>query len=367
MTEVITAVYEVSGDDPEARAAGAAVEQSHELPTALAPASALVSLARVVSVERSAGGPARATIAYPVELAGAELTQLLVVLLGNISLQDGLRLVDLDVPASLPAAWTRPHPAVAGIRRLVGAPTRPLLATALKPVGLSPEGLAAQAYAFAAGGIDIIKDDQGLANQVWAPFRERVAAVTDAVARANAEHGTSARYLPAVSGPGALFEERLRFARERGADGALVLPGISGYDRICVAREVFGADGILYAHPSFLGGFTAAGSHGIAPDVLFGLISRLAGADAAIFPSYGGRFSLTRVECERIAAASSRPFAGLAPVLPSPGGGMTVARADELVGVYGRDVLLLIGADLHRDGALRENTERFRETAERLG
>ena len=41
MSEVITAVYEISAEDPAGRAAQVAVEQSHELPTELAPGNAV--------------------------------------------------------------------------------------------------------------------------------------------------------------------------------------------------------------------------------------------------------------------------------------------------------------------------------------
>jgi ribulose-bisphosphate carboxylase large chain len=358
---VITAVYEVAGDDPQARATGLAVEQSHELPTELAPPVAMRSLGRVVELRRRDDGPALATVEYPVELAGDELSQLLVLLIGNVSLQDGIRLVDLDVPEMLAAAVAPPSgPGVAGIRRLAAAPTRPLLATALKPVGLDAAALAEMAYELAAGGVDIIKDDQGLADQVWAPFAERVERVVDAVARANADHGTRAIYLPAVT----RLPERAELAVRLGADGALVLPGISGFDAFARARAAMGDERVLYGHPSFLGGFTASVGHGIAPHVLFGLVHRLAGADAVIFPSYGGRFSLTEQQCRDIADAARRPFAGLPPVLPSPGGGMSIGRVPELVDLYGRDVLLLIGADLHRGGDLRASAARFREAAE---
>jgi ribulose-bisphosphate carboxylase large chain len=301
-------------------------------------------------------------------LAGGELPQLLVLLIGNVSLQDGVRLVDLDVPVELAAQLGGgPRLGVAGIRRVIGAEHRPLLATALKPVGLDPVALAALAYDLAAGGIDIIKDDQGLANQQWAPFAERVARVTEAVAAANERFGTRAVYLPAIAAPGDAFVERVQQAVDLGADGALLMPGISGFDRLAQAGEILGPDRIIYAHPSFLGGFTSSSTHGIAPDVLFGLIHRLAGADAVIFPSYGGRFSFTEQQCRDIGTASTRAFAGVGPTLPSPGGGMAIDRVPELVDLYGRDVLLLIGADLHRGGDQRAASERFRAAAEAIG
>ena len=91
MSQVITAVYEIAGEDVARRAALVAVEQSHELPTELAPANAVRdSLAHVRSVVERPGLPALATVDYPADLAGGELGQLLVLLLGNVSLQDGV-------------------------------------------------------------------------------------------------------------------------------------------------------------------------------------------------------------------------------------------------------------------------------------
>ena len=365
MTGTITATYQIFGDDARARATGLAVEQSHELPTELAPESALVSLGAVTDFDQSADGLAVATVEYPAELAGGELAQLLVLLLGNVSLQDGIRLIDVDLPESLVAelgGGTRLG--TPGVRRVLGVPDRPLLATALKPVGLDVAGLTTMATELAIGGIDVIKDDQGLANQVWAPYRERVARVAEAVREANASSGRSAVYLPAVAGPVEQFEERLRFAAESGAGGVLLMPGISGFDAVRRAAAVLPADAVIMAHPSFLGGFTASGTHGIAPDVLFGPLMRIAGADTVIFPSAGGRFSLTVEQCRAIAESSARDLAGLTASLPAPGGGMSIERVPELVELYGPDVLLLIGADLHRGGDLRGSAERFRAAAD---
>jgi S-methyl-5-thioribulose 1-phosphate isomerase len=347
---LITAVYEITAADPAARAALVAVEQSHELPTELAPANAVRdSLAHVRTVVRRPGRPALATVDYPVDLAGGELGQLLVLLLGNVSLQDGVRLVDLTVPARLAAVLPGPRLGVAGVRTLVGEPERALLATALKPVGMTSEQLADLAYDLAAGGLHVLKEDQGLADQPWAPFAERVPRVAEAVRRANDDTGGRSAYLPAVNGSAARFAEQVHFARREGAHGVLVLPGIAGFGALARAAELF-EGGIVLAHPSFLGGFTASASHGIAPDVLFGTLLRLAGADATIFPSWGGRFSFTREQCLAIADAARRPLHGIAPALPVPGGGMSIGRAPELLAAYGPDTLFLIGADLQRGG-----------------
>jgi ribulose-bisphosphate carboxylase large chain len=355
MSEVITAVYEITGENPAARAALVAVEQSHELPTELAPANAVRdSLAHVRDVAERPGRPALVTIDFPADLAGGELGQLLVLLLGNVSLQDGVRLVDVTLPAVLVGALGGPRLGVAGIRALAGEPAGAMLATALKPVGMTSEQLAALAYEVAAGGLHVVKEDQSLANQPWAPFAERVPRVADAVRRANPK----TVYLPVVNGAAGGFAGQVRFARQAGAHGVLVMPGVAGFGALAHAAELFDG-GIVLAHPSFLGGFTASGSHGIAPDVLFGTLLRLAGADANIFPSWGGRFSLSREQCLAIADAARRPLHGLAPMLPTPGGGMSIDRAPELLDAYGPDTLFLVGGDLRRGDDPRRAAERL--------
>ena len=363
MSQVITAVYEITAEDPAARAALVAVEQSHELPTELAPPNAVRdSLAHVRDVAERPGRPALVTVDYPAGLAGGELGQLLVLLLGNVSLQDGVRLVDVTFPAALTGALGGPRLGVAGIRALVGEPTGALLATALKPVGMTSEQLAALAYEVAAGGLHVVKEDQSLANQPWAPFAERVPRVADAIRRAN----PSTVYLPVVNGStststsssASAFAEQVRIARRAGAHGVLVMPGVAGFGALAHAAELF-EGGIVLAHPSFLGGFTASGSHGIAPDVLFGTLLRLAGADASIFPSWGGRFSLSRDQCLAIADAARRTLHGVAPMLPTPGGGMSIDRAPELLDAYGPDTLFLVGGDLRRGNDPRRAAERL--------
>jgi ribulose-bisphosphate carboxylase large chain len=355
MSQVVTAVYEITAEDPAARAALVAVEQSHELPTELAPANAVRdSLAHVRAVVERPGRPALVTVDYPADLAGGELGQLLVLLLGNVSLQDGVRLVDVTLPPALADALGGPRLGVAGIRALVGEPAGALLATALKPVGMTSDQLAALAREVAAGGLHVVKEDQSLANQPWAPFAERVPRVAEAVRRAN----PNTVYLPVVNGGAAGFAAQVRFARQAGAHGVLVMPGVAGFGALAHAAELFDG-GIVLAHPSFLGGFTAGGSHGIAPDVLFGTLLRLAGADASIFPSWGGRFSLSRDQCLAIAGAARRPLHDLRPMLPTPGGGMSIDRAPGLLDAYGPDTLFLVGGDLRRGNDPRRAAERL--------
>jgi ribulose-bisphosphate carboxylase large chain len=286
-------------------------------------------------------------IRYPVEGAGGELTQLLNMLFGNVSLQPGVRLLDFHLPASSLEGFAGPRFGVAGLRALVDVPDRPLLCTALKPMGLSAPALAALAYQLAVGGIDLIKDDHGLANQPFSPFDERVSRCAEAVQRANRETGRRSLYLPNVTAPAGEVERRAAFARDAGAGGFLFCPGLAGLDTMRALADDTELGLPILAHPAFLGGLAVAPDAGLSHRVLYGRLSRLAGADAAIFPHFGGRFSYSKDECRDIVTGCADGMRALKPIFPVPAGGMKLERVPELVEFYGADCVLLIGGDLH--------------------
>ena len=164
-------------------------------------------------------------ISFPVETAGDDLSQLLNVVLGNISLKPAIRAENLDLPPSLLGRFRGPRFGRTGLRELTGVAQRPLVSTALKPMGLAPADLAELAYRFALGGIDLIKDDHGLTNQTFSRFEERLARCTEAVAKANRQTGMKCLYLPNVTASPAEMIRRARLARQAGAGGLLGLPG----------------------------------------------------------------------------------------------------------------------------------------------
>jgi ribulose-bisphosphate carboxylase large chain len=93
------------------------------------------------------------------------------------------------------------------------------------------------------------------------------------------------------------------------------------------------------AHPSM------AGIGRIAPELLLGKLFRLLGADATIFPNYGGRFGFSAATCRAIAREALKDD-GLRACVPVPAGGMSAARVPEMLDFYGARVMLLIGGAL---------------------
>ena len=386
--ERFTAVYRLSGTaaEVEARARAICLEQTVEFPEALIPTEAIRAqiVGTIAEIEpcsnmgssmeftpgfntrpgtdsssgsRSNGSAAdssdgdtsgfEVSIRYPIEAAGRELTQLLNVLFGNVALQPRVRLQRIDLPPALLQHYRGPRLGIAGLRQRLGVADRPLLCTALKPMGLSPAELADMAYRLALGGIDLIKDDHGLSDQTFCPFDERLSRCAEAVARANQETGRKSLYLPNVTAPADELNARAERARERGAGGLLLCPGLSGLDSL---RRLADNDQIalpILSHPALLGGLSLGPDHGLAHGLLFGTLTRLAGADATIFPSFGGRFAFSSLECREIATAAQMPMGDKRPIWPVPAGGMRLEQVPELVRFYGTQSMLLIGGDLH--------------------
>lgn len=366
----IVATYRIQGDDPQVREVltHLCVEQTIEFPADLVADDDIRAhiVAHVEDVRPAAAspGPAHdADVSFAVEVTGLQLPQLLNMLFGNISLRPDVRLLDIALPPVVLEEFAGPRFGVDGVRDLVGAHGRPLLATALKPMGQPITELAAMAGDMAASGMDLIKDDHGLASQPFAPFEERVERCAAAVREANEHHGTRTLYLPSLNVPADRLVDAARFAREQGAGGVMVLPGLHGFDAVRALAEDDALALPIMGHPSLLGSFVASPTSGIDHGLVFGTLARIAGCDVSVFPNFGGRFSFTEAECGRITAALRAPLGSLRTAAPAPAGGMTLERIPEMVATYGLDVALLIGGELHR-GDRRERTRQMRAAAE---
>ena len=359
-------VYRLVGDEAEARATAedTCIEQTVEFPRELVPDGDIRDhiLGRIESLSLVDPYHYEAVISYAVETTGFELIQLLNVIFGNTSLKPGVRVERLEMPDSLLRAFRGPRFGREGLRALLDIPDRALLCTALKPLGLPPEELAKLAYQFALGGIDFIKDDHGMADQAFAPYQERVQRCVEAVARANRETGYRCLYLPNVPGPADKIIDRALFAKQAGAGGLLISPGLLGLDTM---RQIADEDRIglpIMSHPALQGSFVTCPDNGIAHHTMFGQIPRLAGADASIFPNYGGRFSLSLQECMSIIDGTSVSMSHIRPIFPVPSGGMSLERVPDTLEVYGRDIISLIGGGLHKhDPNLTETCRHFRQ------
>jgi ribulose-bisphosphate carboxylase large chain len=191
---------------------------------------------------RSSGKSQRAEIvvSWSVENMGANLPTLVSTVQGNLyelSQFSGLKLTDLELPASFAKQFRGPKFGVAGCRTLTGVHDRPLIGTIVKPsIGLSPQQTAALVKTLAEAGIDFIKDDELMADPPHSPFGERV----DAVMRVLNEHAerTGKRVMYAFNLSDeldAMLRHYERIVKSGGTCAMMSLNsvGLSGAKKIC--------------------------------------------------------------------------------------------------------------------------------------
>jgi ribulose-bisphosphate carboxylase large chain len=85
-----------------------------------------------------------------------------------------------------------------------------------------------------------------------------------------------------------------------------------------------------------------------------------------IYTNYGGRFPTSKQDCLILKGRISEPAGHLKPILPMPGGGMTLERIPDIIDFYGEDVILLASGGIYGLGPdLVENCRKFRHAAGR--
>jgi len=360
----IVATYRLTcaADEVDRLSRDIALEQTVEVPDAMIVCDQLreAVVGRVTSIEPVAGAASQfdSRIEYSADLAASGLGSLLNLVYGNISLKRSTRLRDMSLPEELLSHYRGPRFGIDGLRRMLGVFGRPLLATALKPRGSTPEQLAARANEFAAGGGDVVKDDHNLIDLSFDDFRRRVELCQAAVLSGSQQTGRTCLYFPNLAAPAGQLERRAEFLVKLGVRGVLISPMIVGLDQVRSISET--SPLALLAHPTFAGAYFHDPSHGIEPGLLLGTLFRLAGCDGTIYPNLGGRFSFTSEDCRQIADRALEPLGNLRPAWPAPAGGMSFENIPEMANQHGRDAIFLIGGALLSDSSdLRVSTARF--------
>ncbi len=141
-------------------------------------------------------------IAYPLDLFDRNMTDGRMMMVSFLTLAIGnnqgmgdieyAKMIDFWVPPEVIRQFDGPSMNIAELWRILGRPTTDggyISGTIIKPkLGLRPEPFAKAAYAFWLGG-DFIKNDEPQGNQVFAPLKQTIPLVYDAMKRAMDETG----------------------------------------------------------------------------------------------------------------------------------------------------------------------------------
>jgi 2,3-diketo-5-methylthiopentyl-1-phosphate enolase len=281
-------------------------------------------------------------LAFPKVDFEANMPLLLTYLFGGIAALDDIRLVEM----SEPSGFRGPRFGISGLRALCGRASGPLLMGIIKPcIGLTPQQHATIASAIAAGGADIVKDDELLVDPPVAPLKARCRAVRQELR----SHRRTKRtlYFASVTAPDAA--RLARDAKECGADGVMVSGFATG---LGVIEEIAASAHLPVAlHPAMAGALYQAPHGGIDERVVFGRLPRLAGADIAIFFGPFGKYRLASKAVRKITTSLRRP-SHLRATFPAIAAGVHPGQVHRLVELCGDDIIIAAGASIvaHPEG-----------------
>jgi ribulose-bisphosphate carboxylase large chain len=269
----------------------------------------------------------RVTVAHPYANFGPRLPNLISAVMGEgvffVPDVPIIRLEDIRFPDSFLSAFAGPQFGVAGLRELLDVHGRPIFFGVVKPnIGLAPADFAALAEEALRGGLDVVKDDEMLADAEWSPLAERARLVGAARARVERELGEPKMYLANITDEVDRLCAQHDVAVANGANAVLVnaLPlGVSAIRMLRAHARV-----PIVGHFPFIAAFSRVPGYGVHSRV-FTRLQRLAGCDVVIMPGFGPRMMMPEHEVMENVRACLDPMGAIRAVLPVPGGSDTAA------------------------------------------
>jgi len=226
-------------------------------------------------------------IAFPIELFDVEtsgVANILSMVAGNLfglSAIKNVRLLDLEFPRTVVEQYPGPRFGIEGVRKLVGTDKhpRPHLGTIVKPkVGLNPAQTAKVVYEAALGGVDFIKDDETLVNQIFCPLEERVSKVMSALDRIKSETGRTVLFAVNITGAPDKMVKLAETAMENGANALMLDILILGLPTVEWFLKEHDFKVPIHMHRAMHAAFTRNPRHGIS-FLPIAKIARMLGGD----------------------------------------------------------------------------------------
>ncbi len=301
--------------------------------------------ARVFSIEGNV-----IKIAYPIELfESANMPNILSSVAGNVfglKALKNLRLLDIQFPKALLGSFKGPAFGIAGIRKLLKVPTRPLVGTIIKPkLGLKTKDHAKVAYDAWSGGCDVVKDDENLSSQTFNPFEERLTQTLESRDRAQQETGERKVYMVNVTAETNLMLKRAEAVVAQGGEYAMVDILTTGWAALQTLRDQ-NLKLVIHAHRAGHAAFTKNQLHGIAMRPI-ATVARVIGVNQLHVGTVVGKMSETKAEVLENIDACKTPLGNLKPVLPVASGGLYPTLVPPLLETFGNDVVIQAGGGIH--------------------
>jgi 2,3-diketo-5-methylthiopentyl-1-phosphate enolase len=287
-------------------------------------------------------------VAYPWENFGQQIPMLLSTVIGNISLYGRIKCLDMKFPKSWLKGFKGPKFGMKGLRKLLKIKKRPLLNNMVKPCVYSSCQMGAElAYEAAAGGADIIKDDELLANPDFNTLEDRIPMFMEALDRASSEKGEKTIYTVNITDKLPRMFENAEKAIELGANGLMINFLAVGYSAFRHVSENLAPKVPLLAHMDVTGAMTYSPIVGISTNIVIGKLPRICGSDITVFPAPYGKAPVLKERFLNVAHDMIMPLHNIEQTAPMPSGGISQGHVEEVMDDLGPDIVIGTGAGIH--------------------
>ncbi len=303
-------------------------------------------LGQVIGIDPQADGSNIATIGFPEANVEGDIASLLTMIFGKYSMAGAAKVVGLRLPEDY---GTPPKFGITGIRKILGVTDRPLVMAIFKPaLGLSATDHAKILAEVAPQGLDVIKDDEIMADLASAPTAQRLQACKEVLDRTQAQTAKPLLYAINVTGRADRLQTQARELVAAGANALLLnvlTYGFAVLESLAADPEI---NVPIFAHPALAGAMCGSPDYGLSYSVVLGTLMAHAGADAVLYPAHYGSLPFDPAEEFAIRdALRSRN------VFPVPSAGIHPGVVPKALQDYGNDVILNAGTGImdHPQGA----------------
>ncbi|MBI5723859.1 MAG: ribulose 1,5-bisphosphate carboxylase [Planctomycetes bacterium] len=287
-------------------------------------------------------------VAYPEVNFGSQIPMLLSTVIGNISMCGRLKLLDLKFSDYFMKGFKGPKFGVEGVRKILGVQGRPLLNNMIKPcTGYTPEVGAKLFYQAALGGVDIIKDDELIADPPFCPMAKRVELYMKAEEKVFRETGEHTLFTVNVTNNATEAIRNAKNAVKMGVNAVMLNFLTAGYSVLQSLADDPEINVPILAHLDFAGVLYESHYSGLSSHLVLGKLARLAGADIVVYPSPYGKFNFFREKHMLIANALTCEFGSIKRSFPMPGGGINNGNVHSVVEDLGIDCIIGCGGAIH--------------------
>lgn len=287
-------------------------------------------------------------LAYPVVNIGSNFPLLLTTLSGNISSAGVLKLLDVEFPPSYLRSFPGPKFGVEGLRKILGVFDRPLVLNMIKPcTGFSPEVGARLFYEAGIGGVDIIKDDELIADPPFCPLKARIQKYMEQARRIYVESGKRILYTPNVTDRADRILDKARQAIDAGANALMInylTVGMAGIEILAEANDI---QVPILGHSDFAGAMYESPISGVSSLLLQGKFPRMLGLDMVLVLNPHGKFPFLRDRYLQVCQSLTGPYGGLKPAFPLIGAGVHPGMVGKILAEIGDDCIIGAGGAIH--------------------